>query len=117
VRSTLFKIAGLALAATMVPACGYHQKYFYVKLTNQGTVPVDATIEPAAGFGPGSEETSLSVGPGGWTQIKLSFGGLKNVRVRVYRATDHSEIFDETWTGDEVDNLNRLIEITVDPVP
>jgi siroheme synthase (precorrin-2 oxidase/ferrochelatase) len=107
---------GLVLASAFVPSCAHPKdEWISVSVSNQGSAPVDAKLERTLINSGYVEETDLTVPPGGGAVAQLEWPRTYSLRIRVTSSTDQSVIFDETWSGQEIYDLDRRITVTISP--
>jgi hypothetical protein len=115
-KATLFRILGIVLAAGTVPSCRRpKEEWIAVTVIDQGSVSANVKLERTLMMSGDVEETDLTVLSGGSATAELQWPRTYSLRIRVYRSTDLTEIFDETWDGQEILDRDRTIVITVSP--
>ena len=109
----------LVAAAAILPSCGENPHgWLWVSVRNEGTgsSDVSARAEYSNGLGHWDEHLDVSVAPAETVKISFTYDDyLDRIVVRIYRSSDHVEIFSETWTRHQVASLHRLVSITVSP--
>jgi hypothetical protein len=115
--TTLRRLLLLA-AAAILPNCGpQHEKWLWVTVQNSGAVSADiqSKTENVAAMSVWEDQVDVSVSPNESVKFGFRFNNVKHLDVSIYRSSDHSQIFNESWDRNELERLNELVAITVSP--
>jgi hypothetical protein len=102
----------------IVPACRRHhdEDWIVVTVHNEGAARVDVRAEAEYwSWSEWEDHEWASIQGESWVQLLFRWEHLTRLKVRIFRSTDQSMIFEETWDRDDVDDLNGLLTIRIHP--
>lgn len=107
----------LLAAAVLLPSCGRHwNDRVHVTVHNDGATSVEVHAE-AEYWSRWSWEDRLDwdLSAGETVDFHFHFDDLNRLKIRIYRSSDSSKIFDDFWDRHDLEHLDLRVSITIHP--